>query len=87
LAPIIGSAEKFEEYYGMTAQKEIKQQLIDNTDAAVAAGAFGAPTMIVKKAGSDKGHLIFGSDRFEMIALMLGQPYPGVPAQTPQPKL
>ncbi|KAF9363374.1 Glutathione S-transferase kappa 1 [Mortierella sp. NVP85] len=87
LTPILGSAEKFEGYYEMTAQKEVKQQLIDNTDEAVAAGAFGAPTMIVKKAGSNKGHLIFGSDRFEMIAHMLGQPYPGVPTQAPQPKL
>lgn len=87
LTPIIGSADKVEKYYEMTANKDIKQELIDNTEEALSAGAFGAPTMIVKKAGSDQKHLIFGSDRFEVIAELLGLPYPGLTYQPSQAKL
>ncbi len=42
-------------------QQEIKQGLIDATNAAVAAGVFGAPTMIVN------GELHFGQDRLEWV--------------------
>ncbi|KAF9169419.1 hypothetical protein BGX20_010354 [Mortierella sp. AD010] len=78
LAPIIGSESKMEEYFEMTSQKEIKQQLINNTQEAVNIGAFGAPTFIVKKAGSDEEHMFFGSDRFELMTSVLGLPYPGL---------
>lgn len=87
LAPILGSTDKTEKYYGMTANKDIKQGLVDNTNEAVSIGAFGAPTLIVKQAGSDKEHVFFGSDRFEMIAKLLGLPYPGLDYQPSQAKL
>ena len=44
-----------------TGQSEFKQALIDATDAAVEAGAFGAPTIIVD------GELFFGQDRLEWV--------------------
>ncbi|KAF9437922.1 hypothetical protein BGZ76_010552 [Entomortierella beljakovae] len=78
LTPVIGSESKVQEYYEMTSEKAIKQQLTDNTQKAVDIGAFGAPTFVVKQAGSDKEHMIFGSDRFEYICKLLGFPYPGL---------
>ncbi|KAG0360920.1 hypothetical protein BGZ54_009321 [Gamsiella multidivaricata] len=86
LTPIIGSEAKVEEYYEMTGQKEIKQALIDNTQTAFEAGAFGMPTFIVKKAGSDEEHMFFGSDRFELMASVLELPYYGL-APNPAAKL
>ncbi|KAF9963881.1 Glutathione S-transferase kappa 1 [Modicella reniformis] len=87
LAPIVGSVDKMKKYLEMTSQKEIKQGLIDNTDQALAAGAFGAPTWVVKQAGSDKEHMFFGSDRFELMATLLNQPYPGLTFGRPSAKL
>ncbi|KAF9180491.1 Glutathione S-transferase kappa 1 [Haplosporangium sp. Z 767] len=77
LAPILGTS-KVDEYFQMTSEKDIKQQLIDNTNKALDAGAFGAPTFIVKKAGSDEEKMFFGSDRFELMSSFLGVPYFGL---------
>ncbi|KAG0252273.1 hypothetical protein BG011_007088 [Mortierella polycephala] len=77
LAPILGTS-KVEEYFQMTSEKDIKQQLIDNTNKALDVGAFGAPTFIVQKAGSDEEKMFFGSDRFELMSTFLGVPYPGL---------
>ncbi|KAF8933667.1 Glutathione S-transferase kappa 1 [Dissophora ornata] len=86
LAPILGAA-KVKEFLQMTSQKEIKQELISNTNQAIEAGAFGAPTFIVKKAGpEEEDHIFFGSDRFELIASFLDVPYPGL-APNPAAKL
>ncbi|KAF9096700.1 Glutathione S-transferase kappa 1 [Mortierella sp. AD031] len=78
VAPILGSVDKAAKYMEQTSEKEIKQQLIDNTNKAIEAGAFGAPTFIIKKAGSDEHHMFFGSDRFEIITSFLGLPYDGL---------
>lgn len=87
LAPILGSAEKVEKYLEMTGNKEVKDALLANTEKALEYGAFGAPTMVVKTAGSDKEHLFFGSDRYELMANLLGKPYPGLTFQATQSKL
>lgn len=86
VAPIIG-ADKAAKYMQQTSDKEIKQQLIDNTNEAIEVGAFGAPTFVIKKAGSDKPHLFFGSDRFEVITSFLGLPYEGLAMKASPAKL
>ncbi|KAG0279924.1 Glutathione S-transferase kappa 1 [Linnemannia gamsii] len=86
LAPILGT-DKATKYMQQTSEKEIKQLLIDNTNEAIEAGAFGAPTFIIKKAGSDNPHLFFGSDRFEVIASFLGLPYEGLALRTSPARL
>ena len=49
-----------------TAQAEVKQALHDATAAAIAAGVFGAPTMMVDDPG---GPLAFwGQDRLDLVA-------------------
>ncbi|RWS22917.1 glutathione S-transferase kappa 1-like protein [Leptotrombidium deliense] len=55
---------------------ETKAKLKQNTSEAIAAGAFGAPTMLVHL--GEKPELIFGSDRMEVIAYLLGEKYPGL---------
>lgn len=45
---------------------EVKQGLVANTDAAVARGAFGIPTMFVGPAGED-GEMFFGKERLGQI--------------------
>ncbi|KAF9965567.1 Glutathione S-transferase kappa 1 [Mortierella alpina] len=78
VTPVLGSEAKAEQYYEMTSDKDVKQELIDNTNQAIEAGAFGAPTFIVTTAGSDEPHMFFGSDRFETMASILNVPYPGL---------
>ncbi|KAF9977611.1 Glutathione S-transferase kappa 1 [Actinomortierella ambigua] len=73
-----GSMAKVEQMFAATQEAEIKKLLTDNTNECVQKGGFGAPFFSVTKAGSDKEHLIFGSDRFEIIANLLGVPYPGL---------
>jgi glutathione S-transferase kappa 1 len=53
----------------------IKDKLKQNTDDAIKAGAFGAPTIIVTHNGKDE--MFFGSDRFEHIAHLLGKEWCG----------
>ncbi|KAF9129645.1 Glutathione S-transferase kappa 1 [Mortierella sp. 14UC] len=81
VASVLGSADKAAKYMQQTSDKDIKQQLIDNTNDAIDAGAFGAPTFIIKKAGSDEPHMFFGSDRFEVITSFLSLPYDGLAAK------
>lgn len=76
LTPVVGG--KVRDMIQLAADPEIKKIFRDNTDEAVAKGAFGAPTLLVKQAGSDQEHLFFGSDRFESIAGFLNIPYPGL---------
>ncbi|KAG9071802.1 Glutathione S-transferase kappa 1 [Linnemannia hyalina] len=80
LSPIFNSnTAKVESYLQRAAQdQEIKKIFKQYTDEAVAKGVFGAPTFIVRKAGSDEELLFFGSDRIEMIAATLGLPYTGL---------
>lgn len=78
MAPILGGADKAQEMLKLSTDTEIKQALTDNTNEALKKGAFGAPTFFAKKAGSDEEMMFFGSDRFEIMASLLGLPYPGI---------
>jgi 2-hydroxychromene-2-carboxylate isomerase len=54
-------------FMALTADPEVKQGLIANTDEAVARGAFGAPTLFV----GDEMH--FGQDRLDFVARALAR--------------
>ncbi|KAJ1327306.1 hypothetical protein BSLG_010648 [Batrachochytrium salamandrivorans] len=83
LSPVLG--ESAQSYVSQdTNDTGIKQMLKEATQAAIGAGAFGAPWIVVER--TINGKLVrdnfFGSDRIEQIALLLGKPYYGpVPAQ------
>jgi len=64
------------------SSKDVKAALQKNTEDAIAAGAYGAPFMLIEggQAPFDNQFAIFGSDRFEQIAYMCGKPWYG-----PQP--
>ncbi|KAG0296125.1 Glutathione S-transferase kappa 1 [Linnemannia gamsii] len=80
LRPIFHSdTSKIDSYLQRAAQdQEIKKIFKQYTDEAIAKGVFGAPTFVVRKAGSEEDLLFFGSDRIEMIAATLGLPYAGL---------
>ncbi|PAV62929.1 hypothetical protein WR25_26760 [Diploscapter pachys] len=52
---------------------KIAQELENNTQDAIEQGAFGAPWIVVHKDGED--HYFFGSDRFPLIAQLIGKPF------------
>ena len=53
-------------YLARAGEADVKQRLIDNTEAAVARGAFGIPTFYVGK------EMFFGKERLGQIDEMLG---------------
>ena len=57
-----------QQFAQLTADPEVKQALIANTEEAVGRGVFGAPTMFV----GDQMH--FGQDRLDFVAHALGTP-------------
>ena len=53
-------------FEALTADPEVKQKLVANTEEAATRGAFGAPTMFVG------GEMHFGQDRLDFVARALG---------------
>ncbi|XP_002733732.1 glutathione S-transferase kappa 1-like [Saccoglossus kowalevskii] len=54
---------------------DVKDGLKQNTERALKNGAFGSPTILVHIDG--KSHMFFGSDRFHIIAHIMGVKYEG----------
>ncbi|XP_043823733.1 glutathione S-transferase kappa 1-like isoform X1 [Dromiciops gliroides] len=50
--------------------EEVKEKLRETTDTACKYGAFGLPTVLFHM--DDKSHILFGSDRLELLAHLLG---------------
>ncbi|KAG0376162.1 Glutathione S-transferase kappa 1 [Mortierella sp. AD032] len=83
LSPIFSQdSTKIQSHLQRASQdQEIKKIFKSYTDEAIAKGVFGAPTFLVRQAGAkEEGEemLFFGSDRFEMMAAILGVPYAGL---------
>lgn len=55
--------------------QQVKNKLIENTDAACKYGAFGLPTTVAHVDG--KTYMLFGSDRLELLAYLLGEKWMG----------
>ncbi|XP_068943541.1 glutathione S-transferase kappa 1-like isoform X2 [Petaurus breviceps papuanus] len=55
--------------------EEVKKKLRENTDTAFRYGAFGLPTIVYHL--HDKSHMLFGSDRMELLAHLLGKEWQG----------
>eukprot|EP00924_Labyrinthula_sp_SR-Ha-C_P007295 snap_masked-scaffold_8-processed-gene-14.35-mRNA-1 protein AED:1.00 eAED:1.00 QI:0/-1/0/0/-1/1/1/0/233 len=74
--------KKVENIMKLYAQEECKKRLRDNIKEAVKRGGFGSPTMFIsdEKKGI-KEFMVFGSDRFELVASICGLPYYGANLQ------
>ncbi|XP_078507536.1 glutathione S-transferase kappa 1-like isoform X2 [Lissotriton helveticus] len=60
---------------GITSAAEVKDQLKRTTAEALKYGSFGLPTIVAHV--DDKPHMFFGSDRFELLADLLGEKWMG----------
>lgn len=69
----------------MLKDQAIKEAIINNGKEALELGAYGAPTMVVDD-GQTK-ELLFGSDRIELLAHILGEEYRGSFLKNRSPKL
>lgn len=58
----------------MSVTPEVKNALRAETEAAVEKGAFGAPTFFIHTPHGEE--MFFGSDRFHLVAQLLGQKFP-----------
>lgn len=58
----------------------MKQALVANTEEAVARGVFGSPTAFVTSEAGEV-QMLFGSDRMEQMAHLLGLEYHGARAK------
>ncbi|XP_043823737.1 glutathione S-transferase kappa 1-like isoform X4 [Dromiciops gliroides] len=65
--------------------EEVKEKLRETTDTACKYGAFGLPTVLFHM--DDKSHILFGSDRLELLAHLLGEQWLGPVPSTVKSKL
>lgn len=57
-------------------EDSVKEKLKQTTQQAIDAGAFGSPWILLHD-GSNKTHVVFGSDRMHIVAMLLGEEYVG----------
>lgn len=69
------STNEAKNYLELTQDPYIKEKLKTTTANAVGKGAFGAPTIFVETADGEE--MFFGSDRFHLVAAMLGKKWNG----------
>jgi len=65
-----------EEALSKMTSDTVKERLRQYTQEALDYGAFGAPTFLVEDKDGEK-QMLFGSDRFHIMADILGEKYPG----------
>lgn len=71
------SADEVESLSAAQQSDEVKKALRKNTEDALAAGAFGVPTMIITNTETSEQWMVFGSDRMHIIGQILGQRWNG----------
>ncbi|XP_057589852.1 glutathione S-transferase kappa 1 isoform X1 [Hippopotamus amphibius kiboko] len=69
------SAGQAQELLGRVSTPQVKNQLKETTEAACRYGAFGLPVTVVHL--DDESHVLFGSDRMELLAHLLGEKWMG----------
>ncbi|KAM5255515.1 glutathione S-transferase kappa 1 isoform 3-T3 [Ctenodactylus gundi] len=69
------SAEQARALLEKSTTEQVKRQLKETTEAACRYGAFGLPTTVVHVDGQT--HMLFGSDRMELLAHLLGEKWMG----------
>ncbi|XP_053464782.1 glutathione S-transferase kappa 1 [Nycticebus coucang] len=69
------SAEQAQGLLGKISTPKVKNQLKETTEAACKYGAFGLPITVAHVDGQT--HMLFGSDRMELLAYLLGEKWMG----------
>lgn len=69
------SAEQAQGLLEKTSTPQVKNQLRETTEAACKYGGFGLPITVVHLDGQT--HMLFGSDRMELLAYLLGEKWMG----------
>ncbi|XP_047418614.1 glutathione S-transferase kappa 1 isoform X2 [Sciurus carolinensis] len=69
------SAEQAQGLLGMISTAEVKKKLMEVTEVACKYGAFGLPVTVAHV--DDQTHMLFGSDRMELLAYLLGEKWMG----------
>ncbi|XP_032101068.1 glutathione S-transferase kappa 1 isoform X4 [Sapajus apella] len=69
------SAEQAQGLLEKSSTSKVKNQLKETTDAACRYGAFGLPITVAHVDGQT--HMVFGSDRMELLAYLLGEKWMG----------
>uniref|UniRef100_A0A2K5F8H8 Glutathione S-transferase kappa n=1 Tax=Aotus nancymaae TaxID=37293 RepID=A0A2K5F8H8_AOTNA len=69
------SAEQAQGLLEKSSTSKVKNQLKETTEAACRYGAFGLPITVAHVDGQT--HMIFGSDRMELLAYLLGEKWMG----------
>jgi glutathione S-transferase kappa 1 len=63
------SENKANEFLEMAGAKEVKNKLKENTEEALDAGCFGAPSFIIRQDGEDD-KMFFGQGRIKSLVLL-----------------
>lgn len=79
------SAEKAQSLLEKISTAQVKNQLKETTEAACRYGAFGLPITVAHV--DDQTHMLFGSDRMELLAHLLGEKWMGPVPPTLNAKL
>uniref|UniRef100_A0A4W2FGK5 Glutathione S-transferase kappa 1 n=2 Tax=Bos TaxID=9903 RepID=A0A4W2FGK5_BOBOX len=69
------SMEQAQELLERVSTPQVKNQLKETTEAACKYGAFGLPVTVAHL--QDETHMLFGSDRLELLAHLLGEKWMG----------
>jgi len=82
------SSQQAAECLDEAGKKENKAVLTATVEDAIYRGAYGSPTLMVRKAPGQSEMIFFGSDRFEQLAFATGLPWSGPdPARPASAKL
>ncbi|KAM9651425.1 glutathione S-transferase kappa 1 isoform 3-T3 [Trichechus inunguis] len=79
------SAEQAQEILGKISTPRVKNQLKETTEAACNYGAFGLPITVAHV--DSQTHMLFGSDRMELLAYLLGEKWMGPVPPAPKARL
>ncbi|XP_027245568.1 glutathione S-transferase kappa 1 [Cricetulus griseus] len=75
------ATEQAQKFLGKMTTAQVKDKLKETTEAACKYGAFGLPFTVAHVDG--KTHMLFGSDRMELLAYLLGEKWMGPVPPTP----
>ncbi|XP_052494812.1 glutathione S-transferase kappa 1 isoform X2 [Budorcas taxicolor] len=79
------SMEQAQELLKRVSTPQVKNQLKETTEAACKYGAFGLPITVAHL--HDETHMLFGSDRMELLAYLLGEKWMGPVPPAVNPRL